>query len=596
MTGRALLGLGLLWAGLLWLGLLGACTGGPAPDAGEDAPATVALADGCMACHLATQGPPGIHAAGGMGCAACHLGDPAATEKEAAHRGLEREPGALDTVDQTCGSASCHAAESARVASSLMATGAGLVAVDRQVLGEVPTPGQTLTQVRAAAAPTPAEDHLRRLCAGCHLGTRADNRDDAVVEGGSGCGACHVAKRAGAWDPHPAIDSVPPDGRCLGCHSRSGRISLGTQGLSEALGAPCEDPVALFDGRSGCRGPADIHHQAGLSCVDCHLHTELMGDGTAWAHEEQAVEIRCESCHGPDPAGAPQATWAQVQDPISRILVRQHGQTREPTEAVRLGSRGTPLWNLRPAGAGWALTPKAGGTPIDIRPTPADATHQQPGHTRLSCSACHTLQAPTCPACHTRYEVQGEQWDFGRGALAPGRWIEEGSPFGMGSPALGIGVDGRIGPMVPGMILDVDATAAGGGTLSARRFAATAPHTTQRQGRSCESCHARPEALGLGTGSLDLQALRFTPAVPDPSQAGRALDGWVGLQPERPGEGTRPAQRSLDATEQRRVLRMGLCLPCHEGTDAIYADLDRAVARLRAGGSGCRFQLPGWVR
>ena len=57
--------------------------------------------------------------------------------------------------------------------------------------------------------------------------------------------------------------------------------------------------TTLHDGRPACRAEADVHRLAGLSCIDCHLHTDLMGDGHEWEHEEEQVEITCEACHGP---------------------------------------------------------------------------------------------------------------------------------------------------------------------------------------------------------------------------------------------------------------------------------------------------------
>ena len=41
----------------------------------------------------------------------------------------------------------------------------------------------------------------------------------------------------------------------------------------------------------------DIHHKAGMQCVDCHDSYELMGDGKLYMHEEDQVMISCEDCH-----------------------------------------------------------------------------------------------------------------------------------------------------------------------------------------------------------------------------------------------------------------------------------------------------------
>jgi hypothetical protein len=123
------------------------------------------------------------------------------------------------------------------------------------------------------------------------------------------------------------------------------------------------------------------------------------------------------------------------------------------------------------------------------------------------------------------------------------------------------------------MLLELDARPAGSVSARQRLFAPSSPHTTGRKARTCASCHFSADALGLGSGTLDLSGSepRF-----EPSAAG---DGWTSLFPREPGAGTRVGFRSLDAAEQRRVLAVGTCLPCH----ATAADLAwrRAVASSR---------------
>lgn len=500
----------------------------------------------CVTCHSASrEDPGGAHAAAALGCASCHLGNPLAFAKERAHEGLEREPGALDTVARTCGREGCHPREAARVASLPMTREDGIVAVDRFAFGEIAAPSGTTRTTEAGTSP--AGLHVRKLCAGCHLGTRRANRDDAIAGNGSGCAACHVARRVGgAARRHPPIDARVPDERCFGCHSRSGRIALSYIGLAEvepAQETPAAERVALPGGRVAVRVGPDVHQAAGMGCVDCHLHTEVMGDGTVRGHKEEAVEIRCETCHGPD---APEDAWGRVEEPVTVILLRLRGEARPPEEPVRLGSRGTPVWSVR----GTRLFPKNGGGPLTIRPTPADANHQLRGHERLSCSACHASWAPTCTTCHTRFDPKTPQWDFAAGRETPGAWVERSEGFGWGKPALGVRADGRIVPAVPGMLLTLNARAAGGQESSRRLFAPLEPHTTGRRARTCESCHAEAQAFREGD------------------------------------EGTRPGFRPLAAARQARALAVGPCLRCHRtAADPVYRDFPRALSkRARACG------------
>lgn len=60
-----------------------------------------------------------------------------------------------------------------------------------------------------------------------------------------------------------------------------------------------------YDGDGKDDTPADVHYEAGMGCIDCHGSFDLHGGdvnnpGTAkvLSRMEQAVAIRCESCHG----------------------------------------------------------------------------------------------------------------------------------------------------------------------------------------------------------------------------------------------------------------------------------------------------------
>ncbi|MBK9089927.1 MAG: hypothetical protein IPL90_13105 [Holophagales bacterium] len=557
----------------------------------------------CVTCHVRPEEDPGgAHARAAVGCSSCHLGNELAFDKARAHAGMEAEPGALRTVSRTCGRAGCHVREAQRVATSLMARASGIVSVDRWVFGEIPQPrgAATMRETLAKADPSPAERHLGKLCAGCHLHALRGNRDDAIHGNGSGCSSCHVARRLpGAVPrPHPAVDARVTDDRCLGCHSRSGRIALTYEGLYEVekdqAGACGDAATTLHDGRPACRAEADVHRLAGLSCVDCHLHTDLMGDGREWEHEEDQVEITCEACHGPVRGGSAgtETTWGEVTDPISRDLLRQRGETRPPEEHVRLGRRGTPVWNLRPSGDGWVTFRKGQGVALATKQTPIDANHVLPGHERLTCSSCHAAWAPTCSTCHTAFDASGKQWDFAKAVETPGRWVETSEGYAARPPALAVRADGRIAPAMPGMVMDLDATSAGGPRASRRLFASLDPHSTGKKARSCESCHLSSWALGLGTGTLDLSGAEpaFTPPAPAAEDARMASDAWTHLDAEHPGAGTRVDLRSLDAKELRRTLAVGACLPCHrDGRDPVYRDFEQAKSRLAAGGTRCAF-------
>lgn len=447
----------------------------------------------------------------------------------AAHEGLEREAGALRSAASTCGT--CHPDETRRVEGSLMASARGLIAIDRWGFGELSDDAlagdghghyghdETMLDLLGAESPSPGQDHARRLCAGCHLNSVRDNRDDAVRGTGSGCGACHVSyepapratriignRLAPQGFTHPGIDGVVSDQRCLGCHSRSSRISLSYQGLAEISGSfleECEEPAEIFDGRSGCRLPADVHFEAGMTCTDCHLHTELMGDGRRYDRERDAVELRCESCHGAPGGERPSARWREIADPITRRILARRGVEAAAEEEVLVGARGTPIWNThRRADGRWEMRSKDGERRWTLTPTPGDVTHRQAGHEDLSCQACHSSWAPTCPTCHTEYDATQRQWDFASGTYRDGRWVETNEGMGFGMPGIGRvprrqGEGAEYVPEVPGMDAVIDARGAGGELREIHRRAHFDPHTTRRVTRGCDTCHEGPVSAGV---------------------------------------------------------------------------------------------------
>ena len=59
-----------------------------------------------------------------------------------------------------------------------------------------------------------------------------------------------------------------------------------------------EEELSLFTGKGNVQ--IDVHAARGLDCIDCHTQRDIMGDGNLYSKQHQAVEIRCETCHGND--------------------------------------------------------------------------------------------------------------------------------------------------------------------------------------------------------------------------------------------------------------------------------------------------------
>jgi len=100
-------------------------------------------------------------------------------------------------------------------------------------------------------------------------------------------------------------------------------------------------------------------------------------------------------------------------------------------------------------------------------------------------------------------------------------------------------------------------------------MAAINPHTIQAKGRACADCHAEPKTVGLGEGKISFAPggkLLFTgigQGVITPAGQTPAFDAYVNIDGRPLQHSSRPGLRPFNQEELRRILRVGLCLPCH---------------------------------
>lgn len=575
--------------GYLLLSLLAWSRGGTAPafrnvwqasTAVQQVPRIRGLREGCLACHAGMQGMAAAHDPAVIGCAVCHGGDRFSLDAATAHAGMQRTPGNLQVVSRTCATAGCHEAIATRVEGSLMNTMSGVVAVDRWVFGEAPHP-DTRCDVRLLAD-SPADSHLRQLCASCHIG-QAKEAPGPITESsrGGGCSACHLqydglasaqllARQAGGHalpTQHPRISVDVPAIACFGCHSRSGRISTNFTGWAEV--GPDATPRAgaatrqLEDGRWFERMPADVHAERGMTCIDCHIASEVMGDGRAHAHQEQAVRVACTDCHTDHPVAT------TTPDAEAAIIAALRGQALPGRRFVQTAA-GDAYPNV------WvedreriAVLLKSGTGTLHPKPPSTACGRNMTGHERVDCRTCHSAWTSQCITCHTAYDPAQSGWDHLSRREVVGTWNETGHDFRAEPPVLGVQhrPDGdRIIPTAPGMIMHREGP---GGAAFHRLYAPVAPHTTVTAARSCASCHADPLALGYGRGRLAYDVAngqgtwQFTPALAAESD-GLPADAWIPFLGGRSGMvATRRDVVPLDPDQQRRMLVVGSCLQCH---------------------------------
>ena len=567
------------WLALLALALLLPATllPGPAAAAGE----------GCPRCHRETPRFSAFHDPARIGCTSCHGGDPAAAEKAAAHAGLEAYPGRAATAERRCGQSGCHAETVQRMRNSIMNTLAGMIELTRDVLGEPPHAGQGLPLAQRLVT-SGADSYLRKLCVSCHLGNERRNHAQSLQDRGGGCSACHLhtypapadggeaapapgaAQRAPARI-HPTLTLRIPDERCFGCHSRSSRVALNYVGLAEVDAPPPGSGghgAELFDGRPVEARPPDLHSTAGLSCVDCHTAAEVMGTGESVTRLAQQLDVRCEDCHAPT-LRERAVRELPVHERVAPTLSRWANPDLARGVLVVTQRRGSALWNVFRQGGQALLRTKEAGKELPIPAVRPGRSHEMKGHERLTCSACHDTWAPQCDGCHIAYDPAGQQWDHLLGRVTPGRWIERRWHVRNEAPALGVTGAGQIAPFVPGMSLIAELPGRPQ-ALRSTRYTRVTPHTTQRAGRTCASCHRSEQALGVITGEA---------AAPWDSSL-RVPIGWVARDAAQPGRGLRAGERSLNAMERDRVRRVGDCLECHGAASRLYDNFGAGLAAI----------------
>ncbi len=531
----------------------------------------------CLFCHGDVELDP-AHDAKVIGCSSCHLGNPLAVEKDAAHVGMVLNPGDLRVVDKSCGISGCHPVDVHNVKNSLMATNRGIISTLLYYWGEADNQNSDLTveKLIESGQNSFALDYFRKLCASCHLWKKRFDMAGAPLffnEKGGGCTACHLLQPGDLererrqilnaddkeiwWPPakgemrkkrkHPLISKKVSSVKCVRCHNRSGRIGTSYFGAFELLEG--DDSVAtekkkpLPGGRFYLELADDIHHRAGLECIDCHLQQEIMGDGISYAHYEEQLEITCESCHGGGDG------------------------------ALGFSSKGRKLNNLQQKDGKILLQGKVSNKVWQVK-EPKKGVCDFPAHRRVSCEACHSPLVPQCYGCHVSRDKSEKHLDKLSLKETPGLWEEETSYIRNEQPMLGVWND-EIVIMTPGcqdMVTVEDEDGEIEASFNRFTMAAINPHTTQATGRRCVDCHDSTKTVGLGEGEIrekDRQLIFIAKNSGLQTEAGitMPLDAYVNLAGEALQHSARRGLRPFDAKELRAILQVGRCVRCHDRYD-----------------------------
>ncbi len=568
--------------------------------------------NGCVDCHDEMTGFEESHTPDKVGCDACHLGNPNTTNKNFAHKGMILIPGNLSDASKTCGVVGCHPGIPERINNSLMNTMSGVISVNRFTFDEIEKP-EGLFKVKDLTQSN-ADNHNRNLCASCHLGNeKTEFGPINELSRGGGCNACHLnysneamkqlekyqnsassrsdreklkiknSKKRKDFSSefpklHPQLTLEITNNHCFGCHSRSGRISTNYEGWFETLlnwdeVKQNKDYRLLMDGRVFQKTEDDVHHKAGMECIDCHVSMEIMGDGNLYQHMDEQLKVQCVDCHSKEinSIGYDQLEFE------SKKIVDLRKSRKDNEEFLVTEKNKIPLINtiVNRRNEKYLLT-KSSNKKLSLN-QPKQICIEGKSHQRLSCNTCHTEWVSHCVGCHTEYDPNLEGYDLLDNKDITGSWNETPSDFYIDYPVLGIRKEksGKevIEIFIPGMILTIDKFKNPQKKIFKRLFAPTFSHTINKEGRSCKSCHNDPLAIGYGKGKLEYSKNGnwiFTPHFENRTEDKLPKDAWIGFLKTRDETSTtRTITRPFTIEEQKRILLVGACLNCHDENSSV---------------------------
>lgn len=457
------------------------------------------------------------------------------------------------------------------------------------------------------------EHYLSKSCDTCHAAGYGDNNAPHKYRS-TGCSSCHmVYDKTGFYlgdDPtipsatssYPArheITSAIPTEQCATCHFQGGRIGLLYRGIREA-GFSGQLPPNAEAWEPGAYGkadpyfylsdedttnaidetPPDVHFEGGMHCADCHVGSDVHGDGRLYSTSKQQVDLRCEDCHGTvratitpgddgvfrTAAGRPLPQLVQQGSAIvlKGIDGRDHAVTQVATQLAQADPNSPMVHAMGIDGDGFSHT---------------DA---------VTCDTCHTSYNEHCLGCHVSMDMRFTQRDAQTGLLSDGLVRGSRETYSLDQLLLGTARDGRVQSVIASqqvqlaIVDDAGDVVLGGdhpdtdATVGVFRqtpasdanngFHVFFQHTTTRfasTSRDCSACHPRtnsPDELqrirgvyGHGTGEFMLEAPGggYVDAMQFLDDEGNPITEWVhqGTGPVAPARRARAQAVFLDELE-----------------------------------------------
>ena len=362
-----------------------------------------------------------------------------------------------------------------------------------------------------------------------------------------------------------------------------------------------EEELSLFTGKGNVQ--IDVHTARGLDCIDCHTQRDIMGDGNLYSKQHQAVEIRCETCHGNDSTYPMISKVTELDDAVIRLSKHYKGKPNSVGDWMAVSKRKKRMTNVKVQNGKMVTIGKRSGRVYNIPLLRNKQIHFIPQHqSRLECTACHSQSIVECQSCHASMKL-------GQVELK----TSERTPIKIQQPYLMIGPRGKVAPMFAqperhfsmldekgNPILALGSIGQNRGKYQKWHFTnpdtssgsnlaySLNPHSTGTKVRSCESCHLSPETLGLGKGDLKIGANntgKNDSLVPlnrlDEKTQASVFDpqAKVSIRGEVLAGSHQLKARPFNQKEIIRILRVGNCIPCHDRYgDRIYQDIKKSYA------------------
>ena len=364
-----------------------------------------------------------------------------------------------------------------------------------------------------------------------------------------------------------------------------------------------QEELSLFP-RNG-NTQVDVHTARGMDCIDCHTQRDIMGDGNLYSKQHQAIEIRCETCHGDDITYPMLLKVTDPKDEVIRLSRHYKGPANSLGDWMAVTKRKNRMTNVKVKNGKIIVLGKKSGRVYNVPLTRDADAHYIPQHrSRLECTACHSNWVVKCQGCHMSISLGNKEIDLK---------TSEKPPIKVQQPVLMIGPRGKVAPMFVQpkrhfSLLDekrnpIPALGSTGqlrGKYKEWHFTnpnnksgsnlaySLNPHSTGRKVRSCESCHLSPKTLGLGEGDLIIGANNtgkddsLSPLNRFDKRIGASAfdpQAKVSIRGEILAGSHQLNARPFNQKEIVKILKVGNCIPCHdEYDDPIYQNIKKSYS------------------